>query len=33
MNEMQFSDRRRWRHANTVQWGTPDQYGCMWYAG
>jgi len=33
MNEMQFSDRASLTTRDTVQWGTPDQYGCVWYAG
>jgi len=33
MNEMQFSDRASLASRDTVRWGTPDQYGCVWYAG
>ena len=33
MGEMQFSDRATLAVRGSVDWGTPDQYGCYWYAG
>jgi len=33
MNEMQFSDRASLATRSSVEWGTPDQYGCTWNVG
>ena len=32
MNEVQFSDRATLLTRDSVGWGDPQQYGCMWYA-
>jgi uncharacterized secreted protein with C-terminal beta-propeller domain len=31
LNEMQFTDRASLETRGSVQWGSPDQYGCYWY--
>src|SRR3954452_16361607 len=31
MNEMQFTDRASLETRNSVEWGTPGEYGCAWY--
>jgi hypothetical protein len=33
MNEVEFTDRATLTPRNSVEWGDPQQYGCMWYAG
>ena len=32
MNEVEFTDRATLTPRSSVQWGDPQQYGCVWYA-
>ena len=32
MNEVEFTDRATLTTRDSVEWGAPEQYGCVWYA-